>query len=336
MSQEVLDDGWEAHLPRAQRLIELDRRRQEWVDRRWQVSISERIEPGRQARLHELLAALPVDLVAPRQASSGKRLHLMGDDEQPSSDGVSVLCGQDSYRLVIRHGSWQQELAPVPVGERISPLATKARRQHNQERYHELNGAGDRPCAGTHMSLRGIDVDATIGLLRSRPDLFFVLFDHPERPDPQAGEMIRSACINCTYLGPHPFGMPYFGYAELTAVVCPPLLEGVQRPLLQSLQLALATGRWLYYPSTISLAETPPLAAPYTVGEQLPDLSRLPHPAAPDQVLDHWLDWGSDRACLERVLRLANTACQQLDLGRADAGMTVNAVESPQPWTGDR
>jgi glycosyltransferase involved in cell wall biosynthesis len=328
MSRQVLDDGWEAHLPRAQKLIELDRRRQAWVDRRWQVSLSSALEPARQERLRTLLLRLPVDLVADRPGGSDRHLAFLEDGEEPVGEGVCVLCEREHYRLYIN----RQARAEVPVGEQLSLLATKARYQHNPQRYQELTAAGDQPCIGTHMSLAAVDVGATIALVQAHPELFFVLFDHEEQPDPARGEAIRAACErSCIYLGPRPYGMAYFAYAELAAVICPPLQAGAQRPLQQSLQLALATGRWLLYPASSSLPETPPLAVPYDIGQPLPPVWQHPQPDLPDQLLDRWLARGSEAARLEQVLRLADVAGQNL-VERPDLGPTVPAVHPPEPW----
>ncbi|MCP4655088.1 MAG: glycosyltransferase [bacterium] len=329
MSQEVFDTAWEAHLRRGEQLIELDRRRQDWAERRWTIIPAGEIGPGRGERLPALLARLPVDQPP---AGGEKILRIVPGGELPAGDRIGVAWDEDGYRVLVREDGGVRVVGEVPAGEAISLLATKARRQRNPEPPAELRPAGDRLCLGAHLSLADIDVDATMALIRAHPELFFAFFDHPDRPAPARGERLREAGDNAACLGPRPFGTACFVYAGFAAVICPPLAEGARRALHQCSLLAAATGRWLLYPATCRPPEGLPFAVPYAAGEPLPPVWRLDRPAAPDAILDRWLDWGSELSCLRRVLRLATAAGQDLFVRRPDFGAPAPPGGPPRPW----
>ncbi|MCP4659638.1 MAG: glycosyltransferase family 2 protein [bacterium] len=335
MTQEVLD-ALEPQIRRGRQLIALDKRRREWANRRWQVAISENIGAARRDQLRALLTRLAVDPEAPgappqEGAGAARRIRFLAPGEEPADGGLWVSCHRDHY-LVVRDRGRQRTAVKVPVGERISLLATKARRQCNPSPCNELRSAGGRPCLGVHTALSEVDVEATIAIVRAHPELAFVVIDDEHQPDLSKGEKIRTACENGIYLGPLPFGVPAYIYADLAAVLCPPLVAGSERTLRRSSLLAVATGRWLLYPATCRPAETLPWALPYTAGRPLPALRR--RPAAPDVLLDRWLEWGDELRCLERVLELATAAGQDLFVARPDFGQLAPEGEPPRPWIG--
>lgn len=332
MTQEVLK-AMNPQIRRGQQLIALDQRRQEWADRRWQVAISERIEAPRRAELRSLLARLPVDSETPHDGTdAAKRLRFLAPGEEPADGGHWVTCHRHHY-LVVRDVG-QRITIRVPVGERISLLATKARQQRNPEPCPELGPARGRPCLGVHTALSEVDVDATIAIARAHPELFFVVIDDEHQPDLSKGEKIRAGCENAVYLGPLPFGVPAYIYADLAAILCPPLVTESGRSLQRSSLLAVATGRWLLYPATCRPAETLPWAVPFAAGEPLPALWHRKRPPAPDDLLDRWLEWGGALRCLDRVFELATAAGQDLYVTRPDFGQMAPEGELPRPWIG--
>ena len=123
---------------------------------------------------------------------------------------------------------------------------------------------------GTHMSMTTVDEEKTAELIKSNPDLFFVLIDDETACDVEKGERIGASCENCLYLGPRSYGMSHWGYADFSAVFCPPLLDNYSHELTKSFALALSTGRWLLYCDENQPNEILPYAINYEPRRPLP------------------------------------------------------------------
>lgn len=340
MSEEALTKDLEAHVRRGQMLIDYDKARGRWFARRWNVVISGALPPEEQSRLRELLEQLPVNIIdeasepgCPATPEALKRVRLVAPGETPGADGACIVCGAADYTLLKLAGGAAHEIARVPRGHEVSPLALKSRRQLNPSRYHEYAQAGERPILGTHLAFQDVDAGRTIALIQSQPQLFFALIDDERRADPERGAAIAQACPNSLYLGPRPFGQCYWGYADFAAVFCPPLArEDGEDAVRQAHQLALACGRWLLFPRAAAPRESLPFAAAYDAEDPLPQAWLCPRPLDRQQLLDDYLVHGSQAGSLKHALRLLGTAFQESAAARPDFGPMLPAKDAPHPW----
>lgn len=337
LSEEVLTTQLQAHTQRAQTLIDYDKARGRWFGQRWNVTLSPRLDPKERQRLRDLLERMPVNIVgdspAIPQAEPLKRVFFAAPGEPLPQEGAVVVCGPAEYALLHVRGGAAREIGRTPLGQDISPLALKSRRQVNPATYYEFVKAQDRPILGAHLSFADVDAPQTIELIKAHPDLFFALIDDERRGDPAKGQAIAAACDNCVYLGPRLFGACYWGYADFAAIFCPPLAGAHPgRAVRQAHQLAMACGRWLIHPALAGQGETLPFAAPYLAGDPLPQAWLCERPLSRPQLLDDYLKQGSEAGSLQQALRLLGAALQEAFIPRPDFGQMHPLKETPRPW----
>lgn len=348
MSEDLLTKERDAHINRGQMLIDYDQARMRWVEKRWTVEFSPKLDAARRARLEELLELHPVNFAPPAPppakhgkpdrkntpAAEAKRLCFIAPGEKPGEDGVYVVCAQAHYLLLHIQKGKRRELGRIPVGEEFSLLAVKCRQQINRTRYWEFAKAGRRRVVGTHISMADVDAEAASEMMAANPDVYFVIFDDERQHDTAKGERLAAARENCCYIGPRKMGYCYFGYSDFEAVFCPPCVEGaVRTPQLASM-LAFATGRYLLYPGTRMPERSQPYTVPYHVGDPLPAVWALPKPVLQDGVLDAYFDALTERGGIARLLRFASGALQEAFIPRPDFGQYHPRKAGPKPWAG--
>lgn len=335
MSHELLTREREAHLQRIQDLIDYEAARREFARRRWQLVRQPDLAEERWLALQSAARPLNIELVEAMPGAAGAKTLLCGAP-QPGSPAAVFLHSQGSeWLLTCKTGRTGETLElAVPAGIPVSPLALKAR--DDRRSNWEFPQAGQRPVVGLHAELGRLAIQAARlqALIRANPQVFFVFVEAADQPEPDFPGELLAGLENAVYLGSRRWGEAYPIYSLLDAFWLPPLESAppadLQRRLLA---LAYSTGRPLLLPDGLEAVEAAPFVYHYDPDyETLEFCGRFEATGAVRQVMDRYLQHWSPAGRLQQLLRLADTAIQEVFTDRPDFGARAPESQAPVRW----
>jgi GT2 family glycosyltransferase/glycosyltransferase involved in cell wall biosynthesis/SAM-dependent methyltransferase len=338
MSHDLLSQAQErdAHIQRIQNLIDYEKKRRQFVQKRWSFGFEQTLSTALKTELTRSASRLPVDI---QDDSDGrehqtKKLRFVSS-EVDVQDPIYVQALPDTWKLVWEspHSEGRRTLS-IWKGIEISPLAYKTR-EYRCNKW-EFPQAGNRPVIGFHESLADfpVDVSAIRRFIQNNPAFFFVFADIENQSNPDLGSEIVKDLENAVYLGARPFGDSYQLYACFSAVWAPPFTREIPECKYRSLlALAYAIGRPLLAPPGMNF--TP---APYQYTYQIPDeslafLNTLDRKEMDVPLLDLYLEQWKPEQRLGQLTKYADTILQEKFLTRPDFGIVPAIEKQPERWT---
>ncbi len=338
MSHDLLSQAQErdAHIQRIQNLIEYEKNRRQFVQKRWSFSFDKSLLITQQTELASLASSLPVDIQAGSNGREAQSKQLVFCSAQAElEDSLYVQALPDRWNLVWKSARDEKcKTLSLWKGIDIGPLALKAR-EYRCNKW-EFPQAGERPVIGFHEALADfpVDVNAARQVIQNNPSFFFVFADIDKQSNPDQGNEIVNGLENAVYLGPRPFGDSYQLYACFDAIWIPPLFKEIPEERYQALlALAFAIGRPLLAPPGTNF--TP---APYQYTYQIPDeslafIKTLDRKEIDIPLLDLYLKKWTPEERLRALTKYADAILQEKFLTRPDFGIIPAVEKQPERWT---
>lgn len=326
MSHGLLTRELDSHMARVGKLIDFERVRRDYREKRWTVVAGAGLKEGDREHLLASAQALPVDIDPAGGggwARGEKRLVFL---DTPKESPIWVQPHGAFWRL-----SWTspgaEEVRSIDVfrGTEISPLAMKAR---DHAAIGLFPGAGTRPVIGCHLDFGTLrDPGAARAVVEANSWAFFVFVD---AGDPVASK-IMDGLENSARIGARDLGQPYQLYAGFDALWCPRSQYATYR---DALALSYAIGRPLIVEEGEGL-----VPAPFQIQVEEPtDWERLKagllrkRAVLPRSILDSHLDAWTKVASMGEVLRLADGITQEWEMERPDFAHPAAKAVAPVPW----
>ncbi len=310
ISTELTTTQPEKHRRRGEMLIELEARRREYCDLRWNVRNA--------GELEQVLQRLPVNF------GEGKRKNLCFEwkgklDARSKADAVVSVDG-GVYRARMKADGFARVRFSLPRGYALTPLALKAREYNDSRRYLY---AAQGVILGCHAPLNGVDARRLDAVLKANApvNFCFLCCDAPE----DGVRAVIEANPNAWIQGQRPYGAAYVEYASWDAVFVPPYREDAQVNVDQLSSLGLACGKWCCYPENLANQWRAPYGAAYGDGAAL----ALGDAGVDAAVADRYLAEQSAYGRLKRLLQLLNGAMLDVDVERP--AFSDDVVERQDP-----
>ena len=326
MSFELLNKDLNAHINRAEKMMNLERERQAFFDEKFTVCGNLNTE------LERLFDELPVYL----RDGNEKKLQFIPDGETANLKSGEINVQYNTYEYTICKKSEEENkpLVSIAAGTAISKLALKTD-SHKDSMFFISNfdSPDTRQTWLIHIDPSVVVIDELRRFISANTGIAFALVSATEESESQNifKNLAEEFHGRCKYFGYAAFGEPYKTYACCNAFYLPLTTGNYDYYYHQAVSLAMTCDRWLVYCDKIVPKRTLPYALP--CGDHYPAMSM---PVFPKPITwktkESFLQMHSPKGQLEWALRLANLAAQEECIPRPDFGIEVPPVSKPAPF----